>query len=158
MAIRDPIAIFLKEHDTALVQLRILRKSAAEIRKNGYSDRLFKQLLKATEFVDEEVRVHNGKEESALFPIVEQYVDGPTNVLREDHQRMARIYKKLRYSIDSLKENHEDKIARQELAEAAEGIVQLMVNHIHKENEILFPLVKRFLTKDELRKVALKML
>ena len=158
MAIRDPIAIFLKEHDTALVQLRILKKSAAEIRKSGYSERTFKQLLKATEFVDEEVRVHNGKEESALFPIVERYVDGPTNVLREEHQRMAKIYKKLHYSIDSLKENHEDKIARQELAEAAEGIVQLMVNHIHKENEILFPLVKRFFTKEELRKVAQRML
>jgi len=104
------------------------------------------------------VRVHNGKEESALFPIVDRYVDGPTNVLREEHQRMTKIYKKLHYSIDSLKENHEDKIARQELAEAAEGIVQLMVNHIHKENEILFPLVKRFFTKEELRKVAQRML
>jgi len=158
MAIRDPIAMFLKEHDTALVQLRILKKSAGEIRKNGYSEKIFKQLLKAAEFVDEEVRVHNGKEETALFPIVERYVDGPTNVLREDHQRMAKIYKKLRYSIDSLKENHEDKIARQELEEAAEGIVQLMVNHIHKENEILFPLVKRFFSKEELRKVAQRML
>ncbi|MGA9406463.1 MAG: hemerythrin domain-containing protein [Bacteroidota bacterium] len=158
MAIRDPIGIFLKEHDMALVQLRILKKTAAEIRKNGYSEKLFKQLLKATEFVDEEVRVHNGKEESALFPIVERYVDGPTNTLREDHQRMARIYKKLHYSIGSLKENHDDKIARQELGEAAEEIVQLMVNHIHKENEILFPLVKRFFTKEELRKVAQRML
>jgi len=33
-----------------------------------------------------------------------------------------------------------------------------MVNHIHKENEILFPLVKRFFTKEELRKVARLML
>ena len=158
MAIRDPIAIFLKEHDTALVQLRILKKSAAEIKTNGYSEKIFKQLLKATEFVDEEVRVHNGKEETALFPVDERYVDGPTNVLREDHRRMAKIYKKLHFSIGSLQENHDDKIARQELAEAAEGIVQLMVNHIHKENEILFPLVKRFFTKEELRKVARLML
>ena len=158
MAFRDPIGIFLKEHDMALVQLRILKRSAAEIKKSGYSEKLFKQLLRATEFVDEEVRVHNGKEESALFPIVERYVDGPTNTLREDHQRMAKIYKKLHYSIDSLKENHDDKIARQELGEAAEEIVQLMVNHIHKENEILFPLVKRFFSKEELRKVAQRML
>ncbi len=158
MAIRDPIAIFLKEHDTALVQLRILKRSASEIRKNGFTDKIFKQLLKATEFVDEEVRVHNGKEEKALFPVVERYVDGPTTVLREDHVKMARIYKKLHYSIQVLKENHDDKVARQELSEAAEAIVQLMVNHIHKENEILFPLVKRFLTKEELRKVAQRML
>ena len=158
MAIRDPIAIFLKEHDTALVQLQILKRSASEINKNGFTEKAFKQLLKATEFVDEEVRVHNGKEEKALFPVVERYVDGPTTVLREDHVKMARIYKKLHYSIRVLKENHDDKVARQELSEAAEAIVQLMVNHIHKENEILFPLVKRFLTKEELRKVARRML
>ena len=158
MAIRDPIAVFMKEHDTALVQLRVLKKSASEIKKKGYSEKPFRQLLKAVEFVDEEVRVHNGKEERALFPLVERYVDGPTTVMREDHVRMAKIYKKLHFSIISLKENHEDKVARQELAEAAEAIVQLMVNHIHKENQILFPLVKRFLTKQELREVARRML
>ncbi len=158
MTIRDPIAVFLKEHDTALIQLRVLKRSAAEIHKKGFSEKTFRQLLKAVEFVDEEVRVHNGKEEKALFPVVERYVDGPTNVLREDHLKMARIYKKLHYSIELLKENHEDKVARQELAEAAEAIVQLMVNHIHKENQILFPLVKRFFTKEELRKVAERML
>ncbi|HTX19690.1 MAG TPA: hemerythrin domain-containing protein [Bacteroidota bacterium] len=158
MPIRDPIAIFLKEHDTALVHLEVLRRSALEIRKKGYSEKTFRQLLKATEFVDEEVRVHNGKEEKALFPVVEKYVDGPTAVLRDDHVRMARIYKKLSYSIRALKDNNDDKVARAELAEAAEAIVQLMVNHIHKENQILFPLVKRFLTKEELRQVAQKML
>ena len=158
MAVRDPIAVFMKEHDTALVQLRVLKKSASEIKKKGYSEKPFRQLLKAVEFVDEEVRVHNGKEERALFPLVERYVDGPTTVMREDHVKMAKIYKKLHFSITSLKENHEDKVARQELAEAAEAIVQLMVNHIHKENQILFPLVKRFLTKQELREVARRML
>ena len=158
MAVRDPIAVFMKEHDTALVQLRVLKKSALEIKKKGYSEKPFRQLLKAVEFVDEEVRVHNGKEERALFPLVERYVDGPTTVMREDHVKMAKIYKKLHFSITSLKENHEDKVARQELAEAAEAIVQLMVNHIHKENQILFPLVKRFLTKQELREVARRML
>ncbi|MDE3056440.1 MAG: hemerythrin domain-containing protein [Bacteroidota bacterium] len=158
MAVRDPIAMFMKEHDAALVQLRILKKSVEEIKKSGYTEKVFRQLLKATEFVDEEVRVHNGKEESALFPIIERYVDGPTNVLRDDHLRMAKIYKKLHYSINTLKASHDDRTARAELFDAAEGIVQLMVNHIHKENLILFPLVKRFLTKEELREVAQRML
>ncbi len=158
MAVRDPIAMFMKEHDAALVQLRILKKSAEEMKKNGYSEKVFKQMLKAAAFVDEEVRVHNAKEEGALFPIVERYVDGPTNVMRDDHVRMAKIYKKLHYSITTMQASHDDKIAREELFDAAESIVQLMVNHIHKENLILFPLVKRFLTKDELREVAQRLL
>ena len=158
MAVRDPIALLMKEHEDALTKLQLLKKSSADIRKKGYSEKAFKSLLKAVEYVDEEVRVHNKHEEDALFPIVERYVDGPTSVLRDDHMKMAKIYKKLSYSIKAMKDNPDDKTARQELVESADDIVQLMVNHIHKENHILFPMVKRFCTKEELREVAKKLL
>jgi len=158
MAVRDPIALLMKEHEDALTKLQLLKKSSADIKKKGYSEKSFKSLLKAVEYVDEEVRVHNKHEEDALFPIVERYVDGPTSVLRDDHVKMAKIYKKLSYSIKAMKDNPDDKIARQELVESAEDIVQLMVNHIHKENHILFPMVKRFCSKEELREVAKKLL
>lgn len=158
MASRNPIAMLMKEHEAALSKLRLLKKSAAELKKKGYSEKVFKQILHAVEYVDEEVRHHNKHEEEALFPIVERYVDGPTTVLREDHAKMAKIYKKLSYSIKALRENTDDKTARMELSESAEGIVQLMVNHIHKENQILFPMIQRFCTKEELKEVAKKLL
>ena len=158
MAVRDPIALLMKEHEDALTKLQLLKKSSTDIKKKGYSEKAFKSLLKAVEYVDEEVRVHNKHEEDALFPIVERYVDGPTSVLRDDHMKMAKIYKKLSYSIKAMKDNPDDKTARQELVESAEDIVQLMVNHIHKENHILFPMVKRFCTKEELREIAKKLL
>lgn len=158
MAVRDPIALLMKEHEDALMKLQLLKKSSTDIKKKGYSEKSFKSLLKAVEYVDEEVRVHNKHEEDALFPIVERYVDGPTSVLRDDHMKMAKIYKKLSYSIKAMKDNPDDNTARQELVESAEDIVQLMVNHIHKENHILFPMVKRFCTKEELREVAKKLL
>ncbi len=158
MAVRDPIALLMKEHEDALTKLQLLKKSSADIKKNGYTEKSFKVLLKAVEYVDEEVRVHNRHEEDALFPIVERYVDGPTSVLRDDHMKMAKIYKKLSYSIKAMKDNPDDKTARQELVESAGDIVQLMVNHIHKENHILFPMVKRFCTKDEIKEIAKKLL
>lgn len=157
MATRDPIALLMKEHEGALIKLHQLKKNAQEIRKEGYSEKTFKSLLNAVEYVDEEVRVHNKHEEDALFPVVERYVDGPTAVLREDHARMAKIYKKLNYSVIAMTENHNDKTARQELCESAEEIVQLMVNHIHKENQILFPMIQRFCTKEEIREIARKL-
>ncbi|MDP1677717.1 MAG: hemerythrin domain-containing protein [Bacteroidota bacterium] len=158
MANRDPIALLMKEHEEALTKLHRLKKDAQELKKKGYSEKVFKSLLKAAEYVDEEVRVHNKHEEIALFPIVERYVDGPTSVLREDHAKMSKIYKKLNYSIKALKENHDDKTSRLELCESAEEIVHLMVNHIHKENQILFPMIQRFCTKEEIREIAKKLL
>lgn len=158
MATRDPIALLMKEHDEALTKLQLLKKNAQEIKKKGYSDKTFKSLLKAVEYVDEEVRVHNKHEEDALFPVVERYVDGPTSVLRDDHAKMSKIYKKLNYSIKALQDNNDDPVARQELCESAEEIVHLMVNHIHKENHILFPMIQRFCTKEEIREIAKKLL
>ncbi len=158
MATRDPIALLMKEHDEALTKLQLLKKNAQEIKKKGYTEKTFKSLLKAVEYVDEEVRVHNKHEEDALFPVVERYVDGPTSVLRDDHAKMAKIYKKLHYSIKAIQENNDDRVARQELCESAEEIVHLMVNHIHKENHILFPMIQRFCTKEEIREIAKKLL
>jgi hemerythrin-like domain-containing protein len=158
MAVRDPIALLMKEHEEALGKLQALKKSAQEIKKRGYTEKAFTQLLSAVEYVDQEVRHHNKHEEEALFPLVEKYVDGPTTVLKDDHQRMSKIYKKLSYSIKALRENHDDATARTELCESVEDIVQLMVNHIHKENYILFPMIQRFCSKEELREVARRLL
>lgn len=158
MALRDPIALLMKEHDDALSKLQVLKKASQEIRKKGYSEKPFKQILKAAAYIDIEVRIHNKHEEDALFTLIEHYVDGPTVGMRDDHRKMAKLYKKLSYSIKALEENPADKTARQELCDSADDIVHLMVNHIHKENQILFPMIQRFCTKDELRQVAMKLL
>ena len=44
------------------------------------------------------------------------------------------------------------------LSGIAQRVIQLFVNHIHKENYVLFPLVQQFLTKEELREIAREML
>jgi iron-sulfur cluster repair protein YtfE (RIC family) len=75
----------------------------------------YRKVLKAVEFIDDEVSIHNRSEEEALFPVLE------------------------------------------ELEEVSKVVVQLFVNHIHKENHILFPLVQKFLTKDALREIARRM-
>ena len=91
--------------------------------------------------------VHNLKEEKALFPVIEKFVEGPTISLKDDHAKMFKLYKKLIRSLKVLKELPNDLVSRTELFDASNEIVQLMVNHIHKENYILFPLVKKFLSK-----------
>ncbi len=151
---RDPIAVFMQEHEEALVYLQRLKKASQDLRKNGYTEKVFAQLLKASAFVDEEVRDHNLKEEQMLFPVIERYVDGPTAVLRQDHQQLAKVYRKLRHGISALDESHDDEVSLIELCEAVDEIVTLMVNHIHKENHILFPLVRKFISTKELRDVA----
>lgn len=150
----DPIAQFMQEHHTALVYLASLNKASQALTKNGFSPDTFQRILRAVAFIQEEVTVHNKNEEIALFPVLERYVEGPTKIMREEHRAMRREFTKLQKAANAVQEHPTDSAAAQELSSVAHSVVQLMVNHIHKENHILFPLVQKFLTKDALREVA----
>jgi hemerythrin-like domain-containing protein len=154
----DPIAQFMQEHDEALVQLASLRKSTRAIADHGFSMEPYRKILTAVEFIEEEVSVHNRSEEEALFPVLERYVEGPTALMREDHKVLKKEFRRLRRAVDRVGFRRKDRAAAAELADISQSIVQIFVNHIHKENHILFPLVQKFLTKDALREVARRML
>ena len=154
----DPIAQLMQEHDHALVQLSSLNKATRALAENGLSQDVYRRILDALKFIEEEVSVHNKSEEDALFPVLERYVEGPTKVMRDDHKEMKKEFKRLRRAVDRVERNRKDKDAAAELVVISKMIVQRFVNHIHKENHILFPLVQKFLTKDAMREVARRML
>jgi len=154
----DPIAELMQEHNDALLQLKRLNKSVQAVRENGYTSRSYRQIQQALRFIREEVSVHNRKEETALFPVLERYVVGPTKVMRDDHKKLKKGFVKLHGAVAKLSRKHDSFGAIRELSAVSKDVVQLFVNHIHKENYILFPLVRQFLEKDELREIARRML
>lgn len=148
----------MQEHDDALVQLAALNKYSRLIAENGFTADAYRRILSAVSFIEEEVSVHNKSEEEALFPVLERYVEGPTRLMRQDHKELKKEFRRLRRAVDKVGKNQKNKEAAEDLAAISKTIVQLFVNHIHKENHILFPLVQKFLTKDALREVARRML
>ncbi len=154
----DPIAQLMEEHDEALLQLKHFNTAVNAIARDGYSAKHFRQIQKALKFIQEEVSTHNRKEEEALFPVLERYVEGPTRVMRRDHKKLKIGFRKLRIAVQRLDASRDSFSANKRLADISKDVVHLFVNHIHKENHILFPLVQRFLGKDELREIARKML
>ena len=154
----DPIAQFMQEHDEMLVHLSSLNKATTSLSQHGFSVDAFNKVTAALRFIEDEVGVHNKREEEALFPVLERYVEGPTRLMREDHKNLKKEYLKLRQAASRLNKRKESKTAALDLETTAKGIVQRLVNHIHKENHILFPLVQKFMTKDALREVARRMI
>ncbi|MBI4535078.1 MAG: hemerythrin domain-containing protein [Ignavibacteriae bacterium] len=154
----DPIAQLMQEHDLALVHLAALNRETQSIAEKGFSREAYERILSAVEFIEDEVSVHNKSEEEALFPVLERYVEGPTKLMRDDHKVLKREFVRLRRAVNKVGKERKNKRAAQDLATISKTIVQRFVNHIHKENHILFPLVQKFLTKDALREVARRML
>ncbi len=147
----------MQDHDQALVHLAALRKHTRAIAEHGFAGPSYRRILAAVAFIEDEVSVHNRSEEEALFPVLERYVEGPTQVMRDDHRRLKREFLRLRRAVTRVEQHRTSRKAAADLAEIAQAIVQQFVHHIHKENHILFPLVQKFLTKDALREIARRM-
>ena len=154
----DPIAQLMLDHDQLLVQLASLRRATRSLEANGFDRDVFHKVQQSLAFIEEEVTVHNRSEEEALFPVLERYVDGPTQVMREEHKLLRKAFQKLQRVVSRLEGHRASRTTTRELSEVSQALVQLFVNHIHKENHILFPLVQRFLTKEALREVARRMI
>jgi hemerythrin-like domain-containing protein len=154
----DPIARLLREHTDALIQLRQFQKAIRGVREEGYTRKHARQIATALAFLDQEVRIHNRREEQALFPVLERYVDGPTRLMRADHAKLRKRFLLLRAAVAAVERKPDSFSAIRRLASIAHDVNQLFVNHIHKENYILFPLVRRLLPKEELREIAQKLI
>ena len=92
----DPIARFLQEHDHALQELASLGKAVRAIEEKGWSAEADRRIERALAFIRDEVGIHNKREEEALFPVLERYVEGPTRVMREDHVVLGKEFRRLR--------------------------------------------------------------
>lgn len=154
----DPIAQLMQEHDNALLHLSALNKATQAIAADGFSEERFEKVTTALEFIEEEISIHNKSEEDALFPVLEKYVEGPTALMREEHRQMKSKFVLFRKAVQRMRRRPDDHATAEKLLKISKVIVQMFVNHIHKENHILFPLVQKFLTKDALREVARRML
>src|SRR5438445_10464486 len=103
----DPIAQLMQEHDDALLQLKYLNKAMRMMGQYGYRAASFRQVTAALKFIEEEVSIHNRKEETALFPVLERYVEGPTQIMRSDHRKLRRGFTRLSKAIGRVKKNHD---------------------------------------------------
>ncbi len=148
----------MQEHDEMLMHLSSLNNATTSLVQHGFTVDAFNKVNGALHFIEDEVGVHNKREEEALFPVLERYVEGPTRLMREDHKYLKKEFLKLRRAVTKLDKKKNDKALAVDLETIAKAIVQRFVNHIHKENHILFPLVQKFLTKDALREVARRMI
>jgi hemerythrin-like domain-containing protein len=153
----DPIALFMQEHAVTLLQLASLNRASHALRDHGYSTDAYARLMDALMFLQDEVGGHNTREEEALFPVLDRYVEGPTAVMRNEHKVLKRELRRLKLCSKALARNRASKKALLSTCDQAQVVVHEFVNHIHKENNILFPLVQKFLTKDALREIARRM-
>jgi hemerythrin-like domain-containing protein len=101
-------------------------------------------------------RCHHGKEEDMLFPLMEQKgfsrEHGPTGVMLNEHELGRRH---VRGMADALKELSLGDLAGKILfVEHARALIQLLRQHIGKEDHCLFPMASQVLSEVDQEKLA----
>ena len=145
----DPIECLLREHDEGMKHLAILENAADYIKTHGFSVEAFNQIGESIRFIDAEIRRHNEKEEQYLFPLLERHLNGPSKVMRNEHRLLWGEFNRLQTCVHDIEEGRVRGSSITELIQLSKTIVDLLRNHIEKENKVLFPMAKQVLTDGE---------
>ena len=129
------------EHEAILVMLEILARICDRLeRREAVPKAHLPQILEFFHiFAD---KCHHAKEEEFLFPAYQSAgipnEGGPIGVMLSEHQMGREAIAGMRRGLSSL--GQEDSSSGQEFVSYARSYIQLLTAHIHKENQILFPM------------------
>ena len=151
----QPMKDLKMEHDAVRITLRILDKICQRIERSGeiIDFQHLDQLLEFfTVFVD---KCHHGKEEELLFPALENVgvsnKGGPIEVLLHEHQQGREYVQAMNAALDQYTKG--DPAVVNEFVKSAKGYINLLNQHIEKENGVLFPLAETHLAKQAQEKL-----
>lgn len=145
----QPTEVLKEEHQAVLTVLTILGGISERIRTNRNVEiEDLDQLLEILrEYVD---RNHHGKEEDILFPALEglgfSRESGPVGVMLIEHDNGREYIQGMRTAVADYKSGNSDTLKK--FAVNASYYIQLMNDHIYKENNILYPMADMHLSQD----------
>jgi len=145
-----PTEVLITEHNAILASLKILERiEAALAAGSSEAPGHLEQLVDFFRgFVD---RCHHGKEEDVLFPELEKRgvprEGGPIGVMLAEHEIGRKHIRGMSTGLDRLRQG--ETLAVDAIREDSTGYRDLLRTHIHKENNILFPMADRLLNDDD---------
>jgi len=136
-----PAEDLIHDHKAIEIMLRILTKISEHIKAHVEPE--LEELEKIIDFLRMFAdKFHHGKEETIYFPeLIEAGMsneNSPVGVMLFEHEVGRGYIKDMALTVETIKNG--DKSAVNKLTESIDGYVELMKNHIQKENNILFPL------------------
>ncbi|MBC8342453.1 MAG: hemerythrin domain-containing protein [Bacteroidetes bacterium] len=143
------IEILVKEHDSILKMIEITQKIFADHKdKTKINIQHMEQILDFIKnFAD---KYHHLKEEDVLFMEMEKLgmprEGGPIGVMLMEHDEGREYIRIASESVEKIKSgNWKD---WDELEDNLLNYCELLISHIHKENQILYPMAERILPTD----------
>ena len=148
--LQHPTAILKSEHQTILRVIGALERLVARSeRGDGFEHAAMRQCVEFFQlFAD---ACHHAKEEDLLFPALEAQGiprdGGPIGVMLYEHAQARRFTREMADALDA--DRREEANAQTRFHAAAHQYVELLTNHIHKEENILFNMADQVITGEQ---------
>lgn len=138
------IKILKDEHRSIENLLNTLEYAVNKLEKEKIDTNLLKELINVLLEAD---MCYHGKEEDIFFVELEKYgaFNGPIGVMLYEHQYLRKLRKIMEENIDKL---NEDENAKTNFISASLEYINILRNHILKEDNVLFRLAEDVLTQD----------
>ena len=150
----SPTQVLMEEHELILAALEALGKKLTTLEDPRVADRAYFE--KAVDFLKNFAdKCHHGKEEELLFKkMVERGFPregGPIAVMLSEHQA-GRAF--IRGIAEGAAKIGTDPKAGDQIRHNGWGYIELLRNHIAKENTVLFPMADRVLAPEDQRELT----
>jgi len=152
-----PTEDLIHEHKAIKVMLRIMSRIAENINAKFEIDT--EDIEKIVDFLKTFAdKCHHGKEETALFPALVlagmPKENGPIAVMLHEHTIGREHIKEISSNVENYKTG--DLNSGKLLATSLSNYVNLLENHIHKEENVLFPMADNILNEQNQVKISEK--
>ena len=151
----SPTEELKEEHQGITLMLKVLEKICTKMEAQEKVDP--NHLERIVEFFRVFAdKCHHGKEEDLLFPEMEKAgvprERGPIGVMLAEHNQGRAFVRGMGEAASRYKQD--DARGRTEFVENARNYISLLTQHIQKENNILFPMGDRVLSKEKQEKLV----
>jgi hemerythrin-like domain-containing protein len=145
-----PSAVLRDEHKVILRVIRVIGTLVERSKSgNGFEVDSLKQCVEFLRFFAD--ACHHAKEEDLLFPMLESRgvpnEGGPIGVMLYEHSIARKLTAQMGECIEAFEQGDADAEAR--FRDAAGQYVELLTNHIYKEDNILFNMGDQVMTAED---------
>jgi hemerythrin-like domain-containing protein len=150
-----PTEILSNDHRIVLEKLNVLDQTINNIKSQDAKKTLEDLKL----FIRKEMEIHFTKEEDALFPEIEKFMPregGPIGVMLMDHEDLYKYEDNLVRGIDLFIKNESNGEAIKLIKENGTNYINLLREHIYKEDNMLFMMADMHLEEDQIKEIMRK--
>lgn len=149
-----PTDVLKHEHRQIEERLGELSRALRELGDRGPDATILQRIEDIASFIDVEMAVHHRKEEEGLFPLLAPHLDAtlPIDGRVADHEDLHIMNGKFKQALEECRNappGGAGRFAAQMLRGYGLYIVHLVLEHLLKEDQILFLIAERYLTAEQ---------